>query len=110
MFRRAGSVLSGLCLIATAALQPQPPTPEFQALQAHFDDVVSARHAALFRDISSLPAWEARKREIRDALRQMLWGNRAWPSAPPVARITNRIEHAGYRIESLVLETAPQLA
>jgi cephalosporin-C deacetylase-like acetyl esterase len=109
MLRGARSVLTCLGLVATAALQPQSQTPEFQALQAHFDEVISARHASLFRDLSSLPAWEARKRDFRESLRQMLWGDRAWPSAPPAARITNRTEHAGYRIENLVLETAPQL-
>lgn len=111
MFRRAGSILSSFSLIAAAAaaLQPQSQNLEFQALQAHFDGVIAARHAALFRNISSLPAWESRKRQVRQELTRMLWHDRVWPAAPPLARITDRVEHAAYRIENLVLETAPQL-
>ena len=107
-------VLVALSLFATALLQAQPAkppaqTPEFQALQAHFDRVISSRHAALFHDLASVPQWEERKRRTSRELGRMLWHDRPWPSGPPAARTTHRTESAAYRVENLVLETAPKV-
>ena len=90
---------------------PRPPaTPaEFQALQAHFDRVIAARHDAVFRGISSVPQWEERKRRIRNDLERMLWHDQPWPSTPPPARITYRTERPAYIAENIVLETAPNV-
>lgn len=80
---------------------------EFQALQAHFERVIGARHQNLFLGIENVAQWEERKLRTRSALQQMLWHERRWPTSPPSARITARLEHADYTIENLVLETAP---
>src|SRR5688572_23045235 len=88
----------------------QPPQPaEFQALQAHFDRVIAARHANAFRGISSTQQWEERKPRIRRELERTLWHDYTWPSTPPPARITHPTEHSGYIIENVVLETAPKV-
>ena len=107
MLRRAVFVLVSLTLIAASQAPPQ--NIEFQALQAHFDRVAAARHAALFRDIATMPQWESRKSEIRRQLTRMLWHDRAWPSTPPAARVTHRTEMGAYTIENMVLETAPRV-
>ena len=108
MLRWSGIVLSSITLIAAAQVQPPPQNAEFQALQAHFDRAIAARHAALFRDIS-LQQWNARKQQIRDDLARVLWHDRPWPAALPAARITGRTHLRDYTIENIVLETAPRL-
>jgi hypothetical protein len=106
-------VLPSVLAVSLVSAQPGPRPPvhpaEFQALQAHFDSVIAARHAALFRGISSVPQWEEQKRRIRLELARMLWHDYAWPSTPPPARITHRTEHSDYIVENIVLETAPNL-
>jgi cephalosporin-C deacetylase-like acetyl esterase len=104
----AGYSALWFCLIPAASLLNAQPA-EFQALQAHFDRVIAARHAALFRDVSSISQWEQRKHRTRDDLARMLWHNNPWPATPPPARITHRTERASYTIENIVLETAPRL-
>jgi cephalosporin-C deacetylase-like acetyl esterase len=100
---------AGAVLIAQRPAQPPPQPAEFQALQAHFDRVIAARHANAFQGISSTQQWEQRKLRIRRDLERMLWHDYAWPSTPPPARITHRTEHPGYIIENIVLETAPKV-
>jgi cephalosporin-C deacetylase-like acetyl esterase len=101
--------------VLTVALQAQtsaqkPPEPaEFQALQAHFDRAVAARHANAFHGITSVAQWEERKTRLRQNLARMLWHDYALPSTPPPARITNRAEHPTYVLENIVLETAPKV-
>ena len=109
LFAAALPALSERPLMRVEGLQPPAQPAEFQALQAHFDRVIAARHAALFRDLSSLAQWNERKPRIRQALARMLWNDRPWPSAPPAARVTHRTEHDAYIIENIVLETAPGL-
>jgi cephalosporin-C deacetylase-like acetyl esterase len=104
-------VLAASTLTAQTAPQRNAPQPnaEFQALQAHFDRVINARHTELFRGISSVPQWEERKRRVRADLSRMLWYDSVWPSTPPAARITHTSEHPSYTIENIVLETAPKV-
>jgi len=82
---------------------------EFQALQAHFEHVVTARFDTLFSGINSASQWEEREQRTRAALARMLWHGRAWPSEPPRATVTARVERRDYTIENLVIETAPHL-
>src|SRR5688572_19231657 len=90
--------------------RPRPPEPaEFQALQAHFDRAVAARHANAFKGITSVPQWEQRKQQLRQELSRMLWHDYQWPATPPAARITNRTEYPAYTLENIVLETAPKV-
>jgi cephalosporin-C deacetylase-like acetyl esterase len=96
-------------LFAQTPSRPLAQPAEFQALQAHFDRVIAARHAALFKGINAVPQWEQRKRTVRGQLERMLWHDYAWPSTPPPARITKRTEHPDYVIENIVLETAPKV-
>ena len=96
-----------LSLLTASLISAQP--PEFHALQAHFDRVIAARHAALFDGISSVPQWQERKRRVRLDLARMLWHDSPWPSVPPAARVTHRTERPDYVIENIVLETAPDL-
>lgn len=109
MRRSLGLVVSTLSLVSAVLLQAQGQNPEFQALQAHFDRVAAARHAAVFRGISGLPQWETRRSEIRGQLSRMLWYDRAWPASAPPAHVTHRTDLGAYTIENIVLETAPQV-
>jgi cephalosporin-C deacetylase-like acetyl esterase len=102
------SVLTVALLAQTPAQKPPEP-PELQALQAHFDRVVTERHANAFRGISSIPQWEERKTRLRQNLARMLWHDYQLPATPPRARITHRTEHPDYILENVVLETAPKL-
>ena len=102
-----GLSLSILALLGAQSAKPPAMPAEFDSLQAHFDRVITARHAALFRDITSVGQWEARKPRIRQQLARMLWHDREWPAAAPAARITHRTETTAYTIENIVLETAP---
>jgi cephalosporin-C deacetylase-like acetyl esterase len=90
---------------------PRPPAPnkELEALQAHFERVVTRRASELFQGITTVPQWESRKKQRRAALERMLWHDMRWPDAPPAAVITHREERSGYTIENLVLETAPKV-
>lgn len=93
----------------TPRIEQSRQNPEFEALQAHFERVVTRRHEQLFAGISNRAQWEPRRREIQDNLKKMLWHNLAWPETPPTVTITHRTEHKDYIIENLILETAPKL-
>ncbi|MBI2950183.1 MAG: acetylxylan esterase [Verrucomicrobia bacterium] len=82
---------------------------ELQALQAHFERVISERHREVFSGIQTLEQWKERKQQIRSALERMLWHDRRWADGPPPAKITGRMERKEYTLENLVLETAPNL-
>jgi cephalosporin-C deacetylase-like acetyl esterase len=98
----------GVCvLLAPCRLAGQ--NQEFQALQSHFERVISARFNNLFRGIGNAGHWEDRKGQTRQALARMLWHDFRWPDSPPRATITRREERPDYTIENLVLETAPNL-
>lgn len=86
-----------------------PQNPEFEALQAHFEKVITQRHERLFAGISTRAQWEPHRRELQDNLKKMLWHNFAWPDTPPAVTVTHRTEHKDYVIENLVLETAPKI-
>lgn len=107
--------LAGLVFCLTAALSAQPPSrtapgnAEFEALQAHFERVISQRHENLFRGIRTVADWEKRKLAARAALARMLWHDRRFPAAPPPATVSFRHTRASYTIENLILETAPDL-
>ena len=111
MFRvTRGVIVASLSMIALLHAQSaKPPAQprEFEALQAHFDRIISARHAALFRGITSVAQWEVRKPRIREQLTRMLWHDREWPTKPPVSRVTGRADANAYTIENVALETAP---
>ena len=103
------AIVAVLCLLSQAAAQRQTDPAEFQALQAHFDRVVAARHANAFRGTLSRGQWEERKSHVRQNLSRMLWHDYAWPSTPPPARITHRAEYPTYIVENIVIETAPKV-
>ncbi len=83
--------------------------PEFEALQAYFEQVVARRHEKLFQDLTNASQWSARRDEIRASLVKMLWHDLRWPDAPPPVTITHRTQYDDYTVENLVLETAPKL-
>src|SRR5215210_2428650 len=98
-------ILAPLLLVTVSLLSGQTrpaQNAEFQALQAHFDRVVNARHENLFRGLTTVPQWEERRRRVRIELSRSLWHDYAWPSTPPPARITNVTEHPAYTIENVV--------
>ncbi len=101
---------AALCLCALVAFsqQPAPPAPneQFQALQSHFERVVSARFTNLFAGVKTVEQWERRKEKSRAELRKMLWHDRHWSSGPP-AKIVYREQRPEYVIENIVLQTAP---
>jgi cephalosporin-C deacetylase-like acetyl esterase len=103
----AAALIIILGVLSSAIIHAQP--AEFQAVQAHFESVIAARHAALFRGISSVPQWEARRRQTRLELSRMLWHDHAWPSTPPPARVAHRTEYSAYYVENIIIETAPKL-
>lgn len=82
---------------------------QFQALQSHFERVISARFDTLFSGIRNVEQWEERKERTRRALTRMLWHDRRWPDGPPRTTIVRREERSGYTLECLILETAPHL-
>lgn len=102
-----GALAPGLAQQPNARMQPQ--NAEFEALQAHFERVISRRSDRLFSDISSVQQWEPRKHQIRAALTKMLWHNLRLPDTPPPATVTHREQRESYTIENLVIETAPKL-
>jgi cephalosporin-C deacetylase-like acetyl esterase len=106
--------VAALCLLdapsgATAQSKEAPQNKEFEALQAHFERVISRRHDQLFISIKTVEQWEHRREQTRAALARMLWHDMRWPDRPPPATLTHREQHPGYTIEDLVLETAPKL-
>lgn len=98
----------GFCFLG-AALPSAAQNSEFQALQAHFERVVTARFNTLFGGIGNVALWEERKQKTRAALERMLWHDLRWPAGPPPVRITGREERRDYTLENLVLETLPNL-
>jgi len=94
---------------AATPARPTTGPPEYDALQAHFDRVVTERHRRLFEGIETAAQWEKRKPQARAELIQMLWHGLKLPDTPPKATITHREERAAYTIENIVLETAPKL-
>lgn len=101
-------------IFAAAALfaQQNPRAPgnvEFEAVHAHFERIAAKRHGELFSGITSVEQWEKRKAETRRALERMLWHDMSWPRTPPPARMTHRQEFSEYRLENLVIETAPKI-
>ena len=102
------STVLGLCLLS-ASSQLQAQNVNYDALHAHFERVALARFDTLFKGVEDLESWEKRKETIRKQLCDMLWHDREWPSAPPPAEITGRIERPDYTLECLVLETAPHI-
>jgi cephalosporin-C deacetylase-like acetyl esterase len=82
---------------------------ELEALQAHFERVVTGRFNRLFAGITTPRQWEKRKQQTRAALHKMLWHDLRLPDGVPAATMTHREEHAKYTVENLVLETAPEL-
>jgi cephalosporin-C deacetylase-like acetyl esterase len=95
--------------VACAAAQTPAPSPEWIALQNHFERVSQARFDRLFSAYRRLEDWQAARLRLRASLERMLWHERTWPSAPPPTRVTGRLELAGYTVENLTLETAPGL-
>jgi cephalosporin-C deacetylase-like acetyl esterase len=87
----------------------QPPNAEFEALQAHFERVVSRRQEQLLSGIATVEQWEERKSQIRKALERSLWHDRIWPTTPPPATLTHSEDHSEHRLENLVIETAPKV-
>jgi cephalosporin-C deacetylase-like acetyl esterase len=104
-----------VCLLTAASAEPfaQSREPakneELEALQAHFENVISVRHDRVFSSITTIEQWERRSQQIREALVKMLWADMPWPDTPPPATVTHREQHPGYTVENLVLETAPRL-
>jgi hypothetical protein len=102
-----------LLVALSAAAQQRPPVPpqnaEYEALQAHFERHVKARHDHLFDGIRTVAQWESRQKLSRARLEKMLWGDFQWPAAAPKVEVTHREDHAGYRLENLILEVAPSL-
>ena len=94
------------CLIA-APSQLQAQNEQFQALQSHFERVISARFDTLFAEIETVEQWEQRKERTRLALSKMLWHDRRWPGSPPYAETVRRVETSDYTLECLIIETAP---
>jgi cephalosporin-C deacetylase-like acetyl esterase len=101
------TVLSLSLVVSVSQLQAQ--NENFEALQSHFERVITARFDTLFSRIDNVKQWEARKIRTREALYRMLWHDRRWPESPPDVRITRRLEKPDYTVECLVLETAPGL-
>jgi cephalosporin-C deacetylase-like acetyl esterase len=101
-------VLAGLSGAAAQNKEP-PPNKELEALHAHFARVVQQRHDRLFSGITTTAQWERRKQQTRAALEKMLWYDMRWPAGVPSTRVTHREQHPTYRIENLVIETAPKL-
>lgn len=101
-------VVVSLCFLAVPAQSPVQ-NEQFQALQAHFERVINARSATLFGQVRNVEQWQAQKEKIRLALSKMLWHDRRWPSGPPRSTLVRREERAAYTLESLILETAPNL-
>jgi hypothetical protein len=101
-------VFTGFVLLA-GLFQPPAQNREFEALQAHFERIVTARSDALFSGIGSVAQWEERKQSTRLALARMLWHDRRWPEGAPSVAITRRQEYPQYVVENIVLETAPKI-
>jgi cephalosporin-C deacetylase-like acetyl esterase len=104
-----------MTIAVAAALQAQqrPPVPpqnaEYEALHAHFARRTAERHRRLFEGVQTVAQWEQRQRLTRSHLGKMLWGDMRWPAAPPAVKITHTAEFAKYRLENLVIETAPEV-
>jgi cephalosporin-C deacetylase-like acetyl esterase len=117
MFRERGAPMTRILLIsllvgaAVAQQTPRPPVPtkELEALHAHFESTVAARHNKLFDGITTIEQWERRRREIRAVIEKMLWHDMRWPSSPPASTVTHRENHPGYLLENIVIESAPKL-
>ena len=65
-------VLLSLCFLSASSQSPPQQSPpqneQFQALQAHFDRVISERFNRLFAGLESVRQWEPRKERTRQAL------------------------------------------
>jgi cephalosporin-C deacetylase-like acetyl esterase len=111
---RTATVITILTVAQAAAQQPGIPrqpqqTAEFELLQSHFERAVSQRHEHLFDGVSTVARWETRKAGTRRTLEKMLWHDMQWPAAAPRVTVTRAEDRDGYRIENLVIETAPKV-
>ena len=109
MIRILVAVIGSCSLLTPQMARPPVQNGEYEALQSHFERVVSRRSDNLFSGIASVPQWEKRKSAARAELIRMLWHNLKLPDAPPATTITHREERADYTVENLVIETAPKL-
>jgi cephalosporin-C deacetylase-like acetyl esterase len=103
-----------LWIPASALIAQQRPTvppqnAEYEALQAHFEKRVNHKHEHLFDGIKTVAEWEVRQKQTRAQVEKMLWGNMRWPAGPPRVTVTHSEDRAEYRLENLVLETAPSI-
>ena len=99
-----------LCLCCLGSLSPvEAQNDNFNALQTHFERVITARFDNLFSRIEDAKQWEAQKEQTREALCKMLWHDRRWPDSLPYVRITRKVKRPNYSLECLVLETAPNI-
>jgi len=112
MIRRAAAffALFAACSPVYPQLSRNPTqNAEFEALQSHFERVVTQRSENLFAGITSVPQWEKRKTAARAELVKMLWHNIKLPDTPPPVTIMSREERPTYILENLVIETAPKV-
>lgn len=99
--------------IASLGAQQRPPVPpqnaQYEGLQAHFERRITQRHEHLFDGVRTVAEWEIRRTRTRAQLEKMLWGDMRWPAAPPAAKVTHVQDFGQYRLENLVIETAPSV-
>lgn len=101
--------LSAAAVLAAQAERPEVPRhtdPVVQAVQAHVDRLCAAHDARLAR-VSGRPALEQELNSARARLLELLDLDLDVPRKPPPVRSTGVIRAADYRIEKLVLESAP---
>ena len=99
-----------ICLCCLSTLTPvKAQNNNFNALQTHFERVITARFNNFFNRIENVKQWEVRKEQTREALYKMLWHDRRLPDSPPSVRITRKVKRSDYTIECIILETAPNI-
>lgn len=107
MIYRMLTTLMTAAILFSVVPSPAQENENLLGLQKHFEQVIRVRFDTMFVSVGSSEQWESRKVALRRSLERMFWHGREREQMPPAARITHRTETESYRLECLVLETAP---
>jgi len=101
--------LCSLLPLGAADKNDKPATPQLAALNAYFEQQVSAIEGRLERDIKTREDWLAKKGEYRRQLAEMLGLDPMPPRTDLKPAVTGSFEHEGIMVENLHFQASPGL-
>lgn len=95
--------------IATAQGRKDAPPSGDQLLATYFAEQTTCLEKACLRDVKSLEDWDAKKREYRRQLFDMLGLDPLPERTPLEATVTGKVEHDEFTVEKLHYQSQPKL-